>query len=382
MPNMTGIISTNYSSDCCGALTHDRGIGAMPFGGRYRLIDFPLSNMVNSGIIDLGLIAPMNFRALLDHVGIGKEWALSRKTGGLYILPGSPFGLKNLKGRFLIKDITKNKDVLERLPNDYIALCATSKVFNIDYREILEFHLNHNADITLVYKDELLRLGPKDYSIIEDEGQRVISISNSSKDKSNCFLDTLIINKVTIEKIVYEYRSHEYMDLIELISKNLSVFNVFSYNFKGYTSSFNSIKGYLNANQDLLDYKINEEIFSKARPIITKTHDNPPPKYTSVSTVKNSIISTGCIIKGTVDNSIIFRGVIIMEGSVVKNSVVLQNSIIGENANLNYVVMDKQTKINDNEKIEGTSENPIIIDKDHKYRKDRGYNVKSNKGRP
>jgi len=377
---MTGIISTNYSPDNCGILAEDRGIAALPFFGRYRLVDFPLSNMVNSGITDLGIIAPTNFRALLDHVGIGKEWALSRKSGGLHILPGSPFGQKNLNGRFLINDILKNKEVIDKLINEYIAISATSKIFNLDYNEVLEYHLNNNADITLIYKENLSRLGPKDYSILT-ESDKVVSISNSSEDRNNCFLDSLIINKSILRYIVYNCKQDEHLDLLEYLSKNVTDLNIFAYKYVGYVGSFNSVRDYLKTNQQLLDCNIKSEVFNKHRPIITKTQDNPPAKYTSSSNINDSVISTGCIIKGTVDNSIIFRGVIIEENTIVKNSIIFQNSTIGKNSYLDNVVMDKQTNIDDYMSITGDYRDPIVLDKNNKYRKDRIYNVKPNKKR-
>ena len=380
MSDITGIISTNYAPDNCGLLTEDRGIAALPFFGRYRLIDFPLSNMVNSGITDLGLITPTNFRALLDHVGIGKEWSLNRKIGGLHILPGSPFGLKNLNGRFLINDYVKNKEVLNKLPNEYIALCATSKIFNIDYNNLLDFHIKKKADITLVYKRDLKRLGPKDYSI-STKYNKVISISNTSKDKSNGFLDTLIINKSTLRYIVYNSKNLGHIDLMQYLSKNILDLNIYGFEYTDYVGSFNSIKDYLKTNQELLDCKVKYDVFKKDRPIITKIQDNPPAKYTSSSHVSNSIISTGCIIKGTVDNSIIFRGVIIDENTVIKNSIVFQNCIIGKHSYLDNVVMDKQTSIGDYISVLGSTDKPIIIDKNNKYRKDRNYNVIPNKKR-
>ena len=154
MKRLMGLVCANYASDRFGMLTEERPIASIPFGGRYRLVDFPLSNMVNSGINTVGLVTPYAYRSLLDHVGNGKAWTLNRKVGGMFILPGSAYGVKNAQGKFLLRDVIRNQAYLERSRRDIVVVTACSKIFNMDFREAAEQHEKSGAVVTLLYKRE------------------------------------------------------------------------------------------------------------------------------------------------------------------------------------------------------------------------------------
>ena len=150
MDKVIGIITANYDTPELETLTKDRTIASLPYCGRYRLIDFPLSNMVNSGIETVGLILPYKYRSIIDHIGIGKEWSLDKKNGGLFILPGSAFGVTSSSKRFLLRDFGRNSVYLRRSPSPYVIVTSANIVCNIDYSKLYNAHLESGADITVV----------------------------------------------------------------------------------------------------------------------------------------------------------------------------------------------------------------------------------------
>ncbi len=363
MKQMMGLISANYVNDSFAQLTQERPVASLPFGGRYRLVDFPLSNMVNSGIYTVGLVTPYLYRSIMDHVGVGKEWLLSRKVGGMFILPGSVFGLNRVHGKFLLRDLIQNRAYLDRSQTELVVISGCSKVFNIDFRDVAEFHTAHDAEITLIYKkadacctsDEL-------YLDIGDNG-RVFSVNRTGGSAANYFLEALIINRELLLKFIDWYEVISYLDLTEIIIDNIKHLGIYGYEFTGYVGNIGSVKCYLKASRDLLEPEIQHELFKHDRPIRTKIQDSPPAKYWPTSDVNNSLISSGCIIKGSVENSIIFRGVTIEEGAVVKGSIIMQSTVVQKDSYLENVICDKFAIIRQGVKLMGNNTNPILIGK-------------------
>ena len=363
MKKMMGLISANYLNDSFAQLTKDRPVASLPFGGRYRLVDFPLSNMVNSGITTVGLITPYKYRSIMDHVGVGKEWSLSRKVGGMFILPGSVSGLRNVRGKFLLRDVIQNRAYLDRSQAELVVVSGCIKVFNIDFKAVAEQHAKSGAGITMIYKKTTGLCETKElYLELGDEGQ-VTSAHEAVSAAGNCFMDAFIINRDLLLKLIGWYEETSYLDLIEIILENLSHIAVCAYEFKGYLGNADSVRCYLHANRDLLDPEVNRELFRPDRPIMTKIQDSPPAKYWPSANVKNSLVSSGCIIKGKVENSIIFRGVTIEENAVVKNSIIMQSTVIRQDAVLENVICDKFAVIRSGVRLFGAPDDPILIGK-------------------
>ncbi|MDP4109757.1 MAG: glucose-1-phosphate adenylyltransferase subunit GlgD [Bacillota bacterium] len=364
MHRIMGLVAANYSSDKFMQLTKERPVASLPFGGRYRLVDFPLSNMVNSRIYTVGLITPYMYRSIMDHVGVGKEWALNRKVGGMFILPGSIYGLKNVQGKFLLRDIIQNRAYLDRGHQDYVVVSGCNKVFNIDYRAVLEAHIANRAVITLLYKKSPENCGTKEIFFDIGEAGKVLTASEMPDKSANCFLDSFIINRDLLLKFISWYEATSYLDLVEIIIENLGHLDVFGYEFTGYMGAIDDVKSYMKCSQDLLNPEVDHELFNnKDRPILTKIQDSPPAKYWPTSSVRNSLVSTGCIIKGTIENSIIFRGVTVEKGAVLKNCVIMQNTIINKDTVLENVVCDKYTVFREGVKVFGSAEDPIVVGK-------------------
>ncbi|MDO5564122.1 MAG: glucose-1-phosphate adenylyltransferase subunit GlgD [Eubacteriales bacterium] len=361
MKRMLGLITTNYNFGDFGLLTKERPIASIPFGGRYRLVDFAFSNMVNSDMDSVGLITPYLYRSLLDHVGNGKAWGLARKNGGLFILPGSVYGLLNSKSKLVLRDIKGNSMFIKRTKRELLVIQSASKIFNINYKDVRDFHDKNNAAITLVYKKQENILSDTDFNLEITSDNRVLSINRKENGPVNQFMDAIIINIDLVKKIMEWYDKQSYMDIMDIISEILPNIAVYAYEFKDYSHNIDNMLDYMHASKELLNINVFRELFSENRPIITKVHDAPPVKYEKKSKVTNTIISSGSIIKGQVENSIIFRNVIIEEGAKVSNSVVFPGSYIGKNAELDNIIVEKYAKIEDGQILKCTNDRPIII---------------------
>lgn len=365
MKRMLGLVCGNYQYGDFGLLTKERPIASIPFGGRYRLIDFPISNMVNSGIDSVGLITPYLYRSLLDHVGNGKAFGLARKTGGLFILPGSIYGLQsNKEGKLLLRDIKGNRSFLERTTRELLCIESASKIYNLDYRDVRDFHDQNNAAITLVYKKQKNGVVKHDYNLEVSSDNRVLDINNKETGAVNQFIDALIINIDLMLKIIDWYNKQSYMNLLDIIKELLPNITVYAYEFKGYTHNIDGISDYMDASMELLNPKVMDELFNPERPILTKVQDAPPVKYEEKSKVSNSLIATGSIIRGSIQSSIIFRNVVVEEGAKIKNSVIMQHCHIAKNTVLENVILDKYAYTQEHEEIKGSKERPLSITKE------------------
>lgn len=365
MEKLAGLISANYNDARFGKLTSHRPIAAIPFGSRYRLIDFPLSNMVNSGMTSVGLITPHQYRSLMDHLGSGKEFGLSRKNGGLFILPGSTYGYDLGKGKLSIRDCKGNMQFFTRTRFDRLVMSTCSKIYNIDYRDVEKYHLEKELNVTFVYKKNIDG-DVGDIVIDFDDRNRIKSVRRLKKKekKVNLYLDSTLVDKNVIIRIIDWYKDNSYMDVIEAIAENLGRLSVGAYEFKGYARSINSVKDYMDISKELLDSKVMKELFMGERLIHTKIHDAPPVKYFENANVKNSLVGTGSIIKGSIDSSVVFRNTNIDEGTKIKNSIIMASCKIGKKVVLENVICEKGVVIEDGEVHKGTATKPVILSND------------------
>lgn len=364
MKTAMGLIMTNYSDGSFDSLTADRPIATLPFGGRYRMVDFPMSNMVNSRITTVGIITPYKYRSLMDHLGAGKEWMLNRKVGGMFFLPGSIYGVKNERhSKFLLRDILQNKAYLERGEGDLVVFTGSNKIYNMDYREVCRLHEASGADVTLIYKPNCVGYeAPENYLTVSETG-RVTGISGEAGETANCFMDAFVINRELLLKFMSWYGALDYMDMLDIFEDNLDKVKIYAYGFEGYLGSVNGLKSYMRVNQDLLDLEVRRELFLSDNPIKTKVQDSAPAKYMPSAKIKNSMISTGCTIGGTVENSILFRGASVAPGAVVKNCIIMQKCDIQQGAVLENCIVDKYVTVSAGSKVSGNVDSPIAIGK-------------------
>ncbi len=361
MDRVIGLIAANFATDEMGELTDERTIASLPYGGRYRLVDFPLSNMVNSGITTVGIITPYKYRSIIDHVGAGKAWGLDRKNGGLFVLPGSVFGISSSGSRFLLRDIRRNVVYLMRSPAPYVLVTSANTVSNMDYSELLKRHLETGADITLVYNvadsDDTHRTG------IKTDGDRVTEVIHGVSAGDKAFLDCFIISRSLLLKIVEWYSAIDYLDLFEVLEDDFDKMDVRAYMYEGYAKSIFTVQDYFKGSMDLLNMNVYDEIFSKDATIMTKVQDSVPTKYVKSAVVKNSLIPAGCVIAGSVENSILFRGVTVGKGAIVKNSIIMQSCVLGDGACIENAIIDRSNVIRAGTVIKGSAEEAFIKEK-------------------
>jgi glucose-1-phosphate adenylyltransferase len=361
-----GLISANYSGSGFGDLTDNRTLASLPYGGRYRLIDFALSNMVNSGITTVGVICAYNSGSLIDHIGSGGPWSLSRKSGGMFLMPGSVYGVRAENGRFLLRDFITNKKFFERDDADYVIISGSSDVYNMDYKPLIEFHSQSGRPMTMVYKKLPKGEEVKGLFLHADEKGKVTQITNTSTGWSNYFIDTFIVDRKYILEFMDWFKAIDYMDMLHIIMDNIEKANIGMFEFKGYFGRINNSTEFLRVNQDFLDYDMRNEVFcDPERTIFTKAQDEAPTGFLETAEVRNSAIAAGCRIEGRVENSIIFRSCEIGKGAVVKNSIIMMHGIIGEGALLDNVICDKYVTINPGVKIYGGGGAPITIGKEN-----------------
>lgn len=360
-----GLISANYGSTEFGALLQNRTLASLPYGGRYRLIDFALSNMANAGITTVGVIAPVNSGSLIDHIGVGNPWSLGRKRGGLFVMPGSVYGMQRSGSRFLMRDLLKCKKLFYKDDADYVIMSGSTDVWNIDFEPLIKAHAASGKDITMVYKKVARGEEFLGYFLDINENGDVSNINTQSFGWSNYFADCFIINRDFMIEFLNWYSELEYMDMIEIIRDNMGTMNIGSFEFRGYLGKIKNPWEFLKVNQAMTDYDIRNEVFcNPERMIYTKAQDEAPVFHYKNADVRNSVISAGCVIEGRVENSIIFRSCHIAKDAVVRNSVIMMHGTIGAGAVLDNVIADKYVTINPGVKIYGGEREPVIIGKD------------------
>lgn len=361
MAKAIGYITANYSVKEHSVLSENRPAASLPYLGRFRLIDFALSNMVNAKITSVGLVMPYNYRSLADHVGAGKDWGLSRKKGGLFMLPGSAFGTSRSGARFLVRDLINNKAYFERDDAEYVVLSSASFVYNMDYRDLVAAHEASDADVTVV--TQAARADDADVMTFATENGRVTGIKHGAAEGNTAFLDCFVIARTKLLEILDWYVATDYLDLFEAMDGEFGRLNVQVYDFNGYCAPIFNNKTYFVANMDMLKPAVTDELFTSERPIRTKAHDNAPAKFEAGSKVTNSRLAGSDRIYGTVTDSILGRSVTVESGAVVRNSVVMQNCVIKSGAVVENAIIDRNNVIPAGTELRGTEDDLLIMEK-------------------
>ncbi|MBQ3947923.1 MAG: glucose-1-phosphate adenylyltransferase subunit GlgD [Ruminococcus sp.] len=365
--NVLGLIFASMHDSYVSELTKQRTMGSIPFGGRYRLIDFPLSNMVNSSVSEVGVITKSNYGSLLDHLGSGRDWDLSRKKGGLHLLP--PYSQTGgiYKGRL---DALNNVwSFVEHSNAKYVIMANCDVITTIDFNPVLKQHMSSGADITLIYSKGIHDSEKNRCSTIlefdADNRLKDVLVDPQITGECNIWLEMFIISKDFLKKIVFDAASRNQSSFTRTILQGKKdEYNIMGYEHKEFFTRIDSVQNYYLANQLLLDTEKRNALFKKNMPVYTKIGDNGPVKYGLESNIKNSLIADGCIVEGTVENSILFRGVRVGKGTVIKNAVLLQGTKVGKNCSISSVITDKNVQISDEKVLTGSETYPLYIGKD------------------
>ncbi len=372
--NAFGIIFANIHDNNLPEMTRKRTIGSVPFGCRYRLIDFALSNLVNSNIDKVGVITHYNYQSLMDHIGTGKDWDLARRSGGIKLLPPYITAYDNTQeGKLENSRLHSLKGILNfitRSTEEYAVLTDCDAICNINLNEVMQYHLKNEADITIVAKKMLIQREDvgKQVLLEADKNSVVTDIIEQTSDLNGEKLvstNIIIMKRELLISIVLEALSHNYRHLyIDSIKKLIGKSKVVVYEHKSYYATVKSIADYYRCSMELLCEETRNSLFNVAHSsIYTKVRNSTPTKYESTAKVENSLIADGCTIEGTVKNSILFRGVKVGKGTVVENSIMLQDTYTGENVTLNCVITDKNVVVRDGRHLSGHETMPFYIDK-------------------
>ncbi|MDO4260999.1 MAG: glucose-1-phosphate adenylyltransferase subunit GlgD [Eubacteriales bacterium] len=372
--NTLGIIFPNSYDLFVPDLVNVRLMASIPFASRYRLIDFTLSSMANSGIDTVSVVVNNNYQSLIDHLGSGRSWDLVRKNGGLNIFP--PFADKASKpyvGR--AGALANILDFLQNQKKKYVLLANSNIAANIDFKAMVDAHVASGADITMAYHTQEIPEGflkAKDstkgyyYTLRIDNG-RVTKIFVNPKDTGiqNFCMNILIVDRELLINLVTEASllGQEFLERDVLIPQ-LGKLNVQGYKYDGYVATISSIKTYFEENMRLLDDYNQDALFSGS-PIYTKVRDDSPTRYIEGAKAQNVMVADGCLIEGEVENSILFRGVKVEKGAKVKNCILMQDTVVEKGADIEYLITDKNVTVTAGKEMKGTETYPVYIAKFH-----------------
>ncbi|MFN7250518.1 MAG: glucose-1-phosphate adenylyltransferase subunit GlgD [Anaerobacillus sp.] len=359
-----GVLNLDNEQDFLNELTYFRCGAAVPFGGRYRLIDFGISNMTNAGMADIAVFTRKKYRSLMDHLGKGKAWDLDTKYGGLFILPpdwNDPTDVS--KGD--LQHFHNNKNYFYRGKADYVLISGSQHICNIDYQEVFEQHVKTNADITVIYKKvDMLEPEHKQCQKLEtSHAGHVLKVTNEEYN-NNVYMNMYLVNKKLLLQLVEHGIAHGAAHFFnDCIASELANLNVQAFEYKGVHSVINSVQSFYKNNLKLLDPDFYRQLFYSEQTILTKVKNEPPARYLHGADVTNSLVGNGCIIEGTVENSILFRGVVVKKGAVVKNAIIMQRCEIQENTILENVILDKDVTLTEGKRLIGNEHMPFVIPK-------------------
>ncbi|MFD0586763.1 glucose-1-phosphate adenylyltransferase subunit GlgD [Paenibacillus sp. GCM10027627] len=363
--NVLGVINLIHETDELERLTQGRCLATVPFGARYRLIDFVLSSMVNSGISKVAVFAHTKYRSLMDHLGSGKHWDLQHRQSGLFILPPATDDIQEIS-RGDLYHFYQHRDYFNRSSLEYVVITRSHMICNVDFDAVIKCHLEKEADITVVCKRQAEPVSGKARKIKMADDGRITAIQDH--------YGRLVSDVHSME--MYVMRKDLLMELVETslaegqdhlvrhaIFSRLGKLKVYGYEYEGYLGVVNTLASYYEHNMALLNPEVWKELFYKPGPIYTKVKDEPPTRYATESKVTHSLVANGCRIEGTVINSILFRGVHVKKGAIVKDSIIMQNGQVGENSSVHYSILDKDVLVEEARDIRGVEGSPFLAGK-------------------
>lgn len=349
-----------------------RPVASLPFGCRYRLIDFPLTNMTTAGIDTIGIFVNESIRSVYDHIRSGKEWGLDSVNGGLFFfssLTGRGSGQQQDDGGD-IDNYFNNIEFIEKSGAEYAVIMGTRTLCNVDVQAVLRSHIEQGAALTVVYR-------AADHLTEEDRALSCLGINEDGmvRELKSCALHPgdkkalinmeiyLLSCSLLTRMIRNAIAENERYNLIDLLHQAIVKFPANGYEYTGYFRSINSVKSYYDANIDMLNETNFTALFKGSQNIRTKVKNEPPAYYAASSDVHDTLTANGCIIRGRVAHSLVFRNVTIEKNATVDDSIIMQGCYIGSGATLRYVILDKQVKIEPNTRLIGTEREPIVIEK-------------------
>lgn len=365
MKGVMGLVDLQRQESRLQDFTGSRPLSSMPIGGRYRIIDFALSSLVNSGIKNVGVLLPEKSRSILDHLRSGKDWDLARHHKGLFYLP--PVRSESVQQEGDLRNIYYNLDFVENSSEKYILLSRVTSVYTMDFRPALDFHEQTGADITMIVNaaeheepcDSLL------VDVAENGLVKDISLRHVVHEGELRSLGVFLMDKALFVRLVRRAFEHGGTDFrFDVFLREAARRTIYAYEHKGYVCHISSMLSYYEANMKMLEPAIQQDLFFREdAPVYTKVKDMAPVRYDEGAVVSNSLVANGCIVHGHVENSVLFRGVRVEAGATVKNCVLMQDTQIESGAQLDCIICDKNVVITADKKLRGVPTYPIYVEK-------------------
>ena len=366
-----GIILAGGNNNKMRELTQRRAVAAMPIAGSYRAIDFALSNMSNSHIQKVAVLTQYNARSLNEHLNSSKWWDFGRKQGGLYVFTPTITADNGYWYRGTADAIYQNLEFLKRCHEPYVIITSGDAVYKMDYNKVLEYHIAKKADITVVCRD--LDQG-------EDATRFGILKMNENMRIEDFEEKPMVANSNTISTGIYIIRRRQLIDLIEhsaeedrydfvtdILIRYKNLKKIYGYKIKDYWSNISTVDAYYKTNMDFLKPEVRNYFFKQLPSIYSKVTDLPPAKYNQGAQVKNSLVASGCIINGTVENSVLFKDVFVGNNCVIKNSIILNDVYIGDNTHIENCIVESRDTIRANSYFVGEGEVKIVVERNERY---------------
>ena len=367
-----GIIFPNSYDSLVPELVTERLMASIPFASRYRMCDFMISSMVHCGIDNISILVRKNYHSLMDHLGSGREWDLTRKNGGLNIVP--PYAQKQVKmyeGR--IEALESIRGYLKKQNEKYVIMTDSNVAVNFDFNDLLHAHRASRADATGVYRkqeipDSLIRKSTETvdmYYALGINGDHVskIYVNPTEKGKMNFCLNIYVMERERLIRMIDDAYVHGYTNFVrDILERQIEHLDVRGYCYDGYVAQIHDMKSYFEENMKLLQEENLNALFS-GNQIYTKIRDDNPTRYINGSKAKNIMVADGCVIEGEVENSVLFRGVRIGKGAKVKNCVLMQDTVVEDNASVEYVITDKDVTITEGKSLTGNDSFQVFVAK-------------------
>ena len=366
-----GIILAGGNNNRMRELSHKRAIAAMPVAGSFRSIDFALSNMTNSHISKVAVLTQYNARSLNEHLSSSKWWDFGRKQGGMFVFTPTITPDNSFWYQGTADAIYQNLDFLKKSHEPYVVIASGDGVYKLDYNKVLEYHIAKRADITIVCKDmevdeDVTRFGVlkmnEDHRIEEFEEKPMVSSFRTVSTGIYVIRRRQLIE--LIERCAQEDR-HDFVKDILIRYKNLK--RIYGYKIDDYWSNISTVESYYKTNMDFLKPEVRDYFFHQYPQVMSKIDDLPPAKYNPGSVVKNSLVASGCIINGQVENSVLFKKVYVGNNCVIKNSIILNDVYLGDNAHIENCIVESRDTIRANSYYCGEDEIKVVVEKNERY---------------
>ncbi len=370
MMRAVGIILAGGNNSRMGNLSNKRAIAAMPMAGCYRAVDFALSNMSNSHIRKVAVLTQYNARSLNEHLMSSKWWDFGRKQGGLYVFTPTITADNEYWYRGTADSIWQNLSFLKETHEPYVIIASGDGIYKLDYNKVLEYHIAKRADITVVCTNaegkDVTRFG----MVNMNEDGRIVDFDEKPQESESQMMSTgiYVLRRRLLIELIEKCAEENRFDFVQdVLIRHKDQRKIYGYHMDGYWSNIATVDSYYQTNMDFLKPEVRNYFYKSDPPVLTKIEDLPPAKYNPGSNVKNSLIASGCIINGTVENSVLFRNVFISNNCVVKNSIILNDVYLGDNTKLENCIVESRNTIRANSCYFGENGVNVLVEKNERY---------------